>query len=232
MRPEVLAVEDASAETPTQGRKAQRDATRAALLKVAVETLIERGAAGVTTLEVQQRAGVSRGALLHHFHTRADLLSATVTELVRQNEAALWREEARVKPDADPLTTAIRTLATAAATPSYIAEMELWTISRTDQALRDTLRVAERSALRDRERVLEQLFACIRHEPGRQLVIDLTIEFARGHAISGLLRQDRRRHDALVEDWARTARLIIERARDPQPERTPDHGTDDILLAR
>ena len=198
------------------GRKAQRDATRAALLKVAVDTLIERGAAGVTTLEVQQRADVSRGALLHHFPTRAGLLSATVTELVRQNEEALWRERARALPCTDPLTVAIRTLAAAAAAPSYIAEMELWTLSRTDPVLRDTLRTAERVALKDRERVLDELFAAIRHEPGRQMVIDLSIEFARGRAMSGLLRQDRQRNDALVEDWARAAWLIIERARDPR----------------
>lgn len=199
-------------------RQAQREATRAALLQAAVRTLIERGAAGVTTLEVQQRADVSRGALLHHFPTRAELLSATVTELVRRNEAALWREQARAKPGADPLAAAIRTLTAAASTPSYGAEMELWAVSRTDAALRHTLREAERDALKARERVLDVLFAAVRDEPGYRLVVDLSVEFARGLALSNLLRQDPRRHGDLVEGWVRAARILIERARDPQGE--------------
>jgi len=76
---------------PSQSRREQREATRTRLLRTAVAVLIERGVAGTTTLEVQQRAGVSRGALLHHFPTHAQLLSATVGELVRENEAHVWR---------------------------------------------------------------------------------------------------------------------------------------------
>ncbi|KAK0360416.1 hypothetical protein LTR94_027387, partial [Friedmanniomyces endolithicus] len=125
---------------PKLTRKAQREATHAALLQVAVMLLIERGAAGVTTLEVQQRADVSRGALLHHFPTRAHLLSATVTELIRRNEEAVWREQAHTASEGDPLTEAIRSLVAAASTSSYVAEMELWAVSRTDPTLRDTLR--------------------------------------------------------------------------------------------
>ena len=44
-----------------------------------MECLIAHGVAGTTTLAVQRRAGVSRGALLHHFPTHAALLAATLT---------------------------------------------------------------------------------------------------------------------------------------------------------
>ncbi|MGC9544677.1 helix-turn-helix domain-containing protein, partial [Streptomyces sp. UG1] len=50
-------------------RDEQRVATRAQIVDAAVESLIEVGVAATTTLEVQRRAGVSRGALLHHFPT-------------------------------------------------------------------------------------------------------------------------------------------------------------------
>lgn len=42
-------------------------------MDAAVESLIEVGVAATTTLEVLRRAGVSRGALPHHFMTREDL---------------------------------------------------------------------------------------------------------------------------------------------------------------
>ncbi|WP_420469986.1 TetR/AcrR family transcriptional regulator [Brevundimonas sp. FT23042] len=190
-------------------RKVQKAATRAALLQVAVDLLIEKGVAGVTTLEVQIRAGVSRGALLHHFPSRSDLLSATVTELVGRNEAALWREQARQPVSDEPVASAIRTLARTASTSSYVAEMELWTVSRTDPVLRETLRSAERRALPERERVLDALFESLRDHPARAQVIDLTTEFARGLALSNLLRDDPRTGHALVESWIGTVGLII-----------------------
>src|SRR6187402_1697681 len=59
----------------------RRDETRRALLDAAVESLIEVGFARTTTLEVQRRANVSRGALLHHFPSKAELLVAAVDHL-------------------------------------------------------------------------------------------------------------------------------------------------------
>ena len=51
-------------------------ATRAALLEATVQCLITQGFGGTTTTEVAHRAGVSPGALLHHFPAKADLLCA------------------------------------------------------------------------------------------------------------------------------------------------------------
>src|SRR5947209_11961149 len=59
----------------------RRDEPRGALLDAAVESLIEVGFARTTTLEVQRRANVSRGALLHHFPSKAGLLVAAVDHL-------------------------------------------------------------------------------------------------------------------------------------------------------
>lgn len=190
-------------------RRAQRDATRARLLQAAVTALIERGVAATTTLEVQQRAGVSRGTLLHHFPTHAELLSATVAELVRRNEASVWHEHARMTPGDDPLAAAIRTLVATATSPSYLAELELWAVSRTDPVLRDALRNAERDALKDSERVMAALFAGLGDHPALGPVIALSIEFTRGLALSELLRTDTGRRDQLVDDWIAVARRIM-----------------------
>lgn len=198
-----------------QSRRAQREATRARLLQVAVAVLIERGVAGTTTLEVQQRAGVSRGALLHHFPTHAQLLSATVGELVRQNEAHIWREQARAALDPDPLAGAIRILTTASAHASYLAELELWAVARTDAQLREALRAAERDALKESERVMARLFAAVSDRPGYQAVVSLSIELARGLALSDVLRRDPLRREQLVEQWIGAARLMIDHPSEP-----------------
>lgn len=198
-----------------QSRREQREATRARLLQTAVAVLIERGVAGTTTLEVQQRAGVSRGALLHHFPTHAQLLSATVAELVRQNEAHVWREQGRAVGDPDPLASAIRILTAASAHASYLAELELWAVARTDAQLRDALRTVERDALKENERVMAQLFAAVSDRPGYSAVVSLSIEFARGLALSDVLRRDPLKREQLVERWIRAARLMIDHPSEP-----------------
>src|SRR5436853_5220005 len=88
--------------------RADRDgaAMRQRLLDAAVECLIELGVAGTTTLAVQRRAATSRGALLHHFPTHADLLSASIAELVKRNEAAVTASRAGISGPHDPLRTA------------------------------------------------------------------------------------------------------------------------------
>ena len=77
-----------SEETAVRGRKAeQSEATRAALVAAARKLFGKRGYADVGTEEIVRRAGVTRGALYHHFGGKRDLLEA----VYEQVEADLTR---------------------------------------------------------------------------------------------------------------------------------------------
>jgi AcrR family transcriptional regulator len=65
-----------AADVPTRGA-----ATRTALLRVGRELFAERGYQGVGTEEIVARAGVTRGALYHHFADKRDLFRAVHEEL-------------------------------------------------------------------------------------------------------------------------------------------------------
>src|SRR4029078_9745926 len=77
----------------------RRDETRRALLDAAVESLIEGGFARTTTLEVQRRADVSRGALLHHFPSKAELLVAAVDHLAEMRARELKQLAGQLPPE-------------------------------------------------------------------------------------------------------------------------------------
>ncbi len=73
-------------ERPRTARTANADrseATRAALIETAREMFAERGYAAVGTEEIVRRAGVTRGALYHHFAGKAELFEAVYEEVER-----------------------------------------------------------------------------------------------------------------------------------------------------
>lgn len=72
--------------------QAERSATtRSALLEAAVESLYARGYGSTTTINVAAAARVSRGAMLHQFPSKADLMVFVVEEVFAE-EVELYHE--------------------------------------------------------------------------------------------------------------------------------------------
>lgn len=184
--------------------------TRDRILEAAVLSLIEQGAARTTTLEVQRKAEVSRGALLHHFPTHAALLAATVDKLVKRNEQSVFAMAEKLRNAPNPVERAIRSLALMMAEPAFMAELELWALARTDESLREALREAERDARKESERVLRTLFAPVADRPGHDAVIAMTTDFLRGYVLAGVLRRNTSRRQQMISHWVRATQILLE----------------------
>src|SRR5205807_199015 len=67
---------------PRRTKAAQREATTAALIAAGRTLFAQRGYAGVGTEEIVQLAGVTRGALYHHFRGgKEDLFRAVLVQV-------------------------------------------------------------------------------------------------------------------------------------------------------
>lgn len=114
--------------------QAQRTAhTRQALLDAALSCLVDLGFARTTTTEVASRAGVSLGALVHHFPAKSELLTATVGHLLERRLAEFRAAAAGLS--AERTDEVLDLLWTAFSGPTFVAWVELWVGARTDAAL-------------------------------------------------------------------------------------------------
>jgi len=130
---------------PAPVRQSRAIATRTRLLEAAIDVLVRSGYAGTSTVEVCKRAKVSRGAHLHHFPTKAELLAAAVEHLFARRLAELRAELLPVGDRRRRLAAALTSMWTIYSGPTLAAWMELVIAARTDAALRRAVAAVERS---------------------------------------------------------------------------------------
>jgi len=207
----------------------RRDETRRALLDAAVESLIEVGFARTTTLEVQRRADVSRGALLHHFPSKTELLVAAVDHLaeMRARELKLLATALPEERAGRARTDAVLGLLWQCFSGTFFqVAMELRTAARTDPELRRVLITAERSL---RDRILAQartLFGKdVAEHAGLERALDLTLQLMIGAAMSGVLHRDEPRLDELIDDWKALFPTVLDIAATKRPRPSARRAT-------
>ena len=84
-RPDLKPVAAPAKNAETSGDKTwqqtKSEITRNTILDAAIDCFYELGYGNTTTEKVAKRAGVSRGAMLHHFPSRLELIKAAVARL-------------------------------------------------------------------------------------------------------------------------------------------------------
>jgi len=89
-------------------RDAQAERTRRDLLRVARELFVERGYARVGTEEIVARAGLTRGALYHHFPDKRALFAAVHEQLEQELVAGIAATISEVADPVERLEAGIR----------------------------------------------------------------------------------------------------------------------------
>lgn len=196
----------ASTRVPQQERSR---ATQARLLEATVECLVEHGWSGTTTTVVAARAGVSRGAQLHHYPTKAALVTAAVTHLTERRAVELRTEAAALPAGSRRLDGVVDLLAAAFTGPLFVAALELWVAARTDAELRDALVPLEARVGREMHRLTVELLGVDERRPGVREAVQATLDLLRGLGVANLLSDDSTRRTALLHTWKRQLAALL-----------------------
>lgn len=124
---------------PRRTQAERSDETRARVLEATIRCLHTLGYAATTTLLVAQEAKVSRGAMLHQFPTKVDLMLFVVRE-VYDREIVEYGQRVRLIRDPRERVLAMPELAwDVLSRPSGVAVLEVLQGSRSDPALAERL---------------------------------------------------------------------------------------------
>ncbi|MFF2550495.1 TetR family transcriptional regulator [Nocardia sp. NPDC058058] len=175
--------------------------TRALLLDAAIDSLAEVGYASASIADITARAGVTRGAQLHHFHTRQELFAQTIEHLTQRQREALQRKTRT--PGATPGQILVELVTAPFSGKLGKASVELYVgIANEKELRRNMLRVQH-------ELTVELLDACgARIEVPRarlESAFWLTINLVRGATLDEMVGRDRLRRKQVLADWARIA---------------------------
>lgn len=197
--------------TPLAGRRRprtqadRRAETRTALLDATIECLATYGYAKTTTGRVAELAGVSRGAQIPYFRTRAELVAAAMTHLAEKRAAAV---HARLADGPVGLEAALDMLWEEHQGSGFATTLELWVASRTDPELRERMHEVERDALITIAREAEAALGERARRPGFFDELVFAMATIRGLA---LLQVSNGGSTQVLDDlWDRTrARLLL-----------------------
>jgi len=174
---------------------------RQRLLEATIDCLAELGWAGTTTTEVSQRAGVSRGAQLHHFPSKQDLVVAAVEHLAERRRDELAHTVENL-PTTGRTRAALDILGAQFTGPVYFAALELWVAARTDAELLEAVGPLERRLGRETHKYAVRLLGIDETLGANRQLVQATLDLLRGLGLAASLSDDTARRNKLLDAWA------------------------------
>lgn len=188
--------------TAPEPKQERSRATRARLLEAAVHCLATQGWNAATVAVIAKEAGISRGALQHHFPTREDLIVAALDYTFEQRSVAAQRialrEENRPAMVHDVLTQVVD-LYTG---DLFRAALQVWTVAAADPALRAQIVPLEQKFARRVHGIAVDLLGADDSDPDTRGLIQATLDLARGLGLADVLTDDSRRRAHVLQAWS------------------------------
>ena len=190
--------------------QAERSAsTQARLLDATVECVAELGYQRTTSTEVARRAGLSRGAQLHHFGSKSELVTSALAHLHERYDAEFRAAMAEVNAaGGNPLEAAVDVMWGLYSTPRRTAWMELSVAARTDPELRSRMAELHRQFMASARETFAELFPEAAADPEFSIAPLFTFMVLDGLALCQALSQDETEVRAVLEALKAVSRLF------------------------
>ncbi|MGH8453265.1 MAG: TetR/AcrR family transcriptional regulator [Nevskiales bacterium] len=183
----------------------RRDAMRKRLLKATLECLVRDGYAGTTVSSIVKRAGVSRGAHVHHYPTKDALILDAAEYLIRRAYRIMGEVLLGIADEGDRLQALMKTVwEEIFATRMFSAFFELLIASQHDAELARSLRAISARVLQTVDKAIVHYFEprAASSENTRDMFV-MTIIMLSGMAAGSQITQSAEDTRRCLDIWTR-----------------------------
>ena len=142
---------------PKRTQIERREETRQALLQATVDCLLEHGYQKATLATIARKAGLTTGAVQHHFQSRDELMQAAIEEYLFTTEPIRLNAHTRDSL-ADRCMVLVKSYWQYFNNPRYLAVWDIILAARHDSQLMARIKAWQNRSVRDAEKFLPQLF--------------------------------------------------------------------------
>ena len=177
-------------------------ATRRHLLETAIRCLANHGWEVSTVGFIAAEAGISRGAVQHHFRTREALILAALEHMFAERAALLDALPEPAGAGPERVHAVVTGLVDAIGGELFRAALQVWTVAAAEPELRSAVVPLERHFARGVHERAVRLLGVDDADPAVRALIQATLDLARGLALADVLTDDSRRRARVVRAWS------------------------------
>jgi AcrR family transcriptional regulator len=183
---------------PRRSQAERAEQMRARLLDATIECLATSGYGRMSTNDVVRKARVSRGALAHHFPTKADLVKAAAQRLVEARAEQFHERFAAIAPQRRTPAEALTVLWSFYDDPTGLALIELTFAARSHRELHSLLDLISKQIEKSTAEVVAEYFPDLAALPFIEEVLRLVHATYAGLALSSQAGAEAIEHAAEV----------------------------------
>ncbi|WP_375788714.1 TetR/AcrR family transcriptional regulator [Bradyrhizobium sp. Pha-3] len=217
---------DSTAEPTYALRRTQAErseTTRKQLMDAAVKLIRQNGFGGLRTVEVADLAGVSRGALMHHFPSKHELVVAVLTYVNEITFTQSTRRAQSARHDGgDPIDSIIKDAQDFFFGDYFFIELAIGMSDESTRRLkRETQQFARQTRFSIEATWLDTLISSGIPEQLARDVLALTLSVVRGFSVRMLIENDPEHFSRLLAVWRKIVRQHIEDSIPKQSRKRP-----------
>jgi AcrR family transcriptional regulator len=199
--PEQTDVGSKKQETQSPSWQAQKSAvTRKLIIEATIQCFVDLGYGRTTTMRIAQAAGLSRGAMLHHFPAKIDIVKAAVEQLHAKRLKAFSKSVMQAPPAGKGrVHVAVQAYWEHVRHPTFVAFFELSVAARTDPELEAILKPAQSAFDEEWYRTAAEAFPEWQSDTAAfDLALDLSRYLLEGMAVSFLTHEESEREQHVL----------------------------------
>jgi AcrR family transcriptional regulator len=187
--------------------------TRDRLIQATLDEIFEVGYHAATTQEIAVRASVSRGALLHHFPMRADIVLAAMEALLEDGTRQIKAVAGELQDGKVSLGDFVEFLWRLFSGRFFYLSLEMITEARNDASLRERM-IPVVKRFHDALDEIWLAFCDPQRRAPRQarIILNLTVCLMRGMGVQTVLRPEPGYYREMIESWKAMLPHIIDGA--------------------